>query len=439
MMRVVTAIFSLALAVPCLAAPSEYRNIMPEPKQMRVTGEQVPVAEGNEPLATIIVSPRQRQAQIGADEINERMGRLHAPALPVVKSEDISSLDGVEGLAIVIGRCYGSELAEAVIEECGLDITRDDPGDQGYVIRFVSFRGHRVAFLCGSDAVGSLYAAVTFRWLLERAGERVLATVCDVRDWPDFLWRGTGSLMQMRKSYPVYGSEDPVEALKLHADWMLRHKLNFFGDYFYGSEHVPDTANARWMRDFNAYLRERGMIGEEYQSTNVGYDERDAGNPVFEAMLHTRNLFFSWSHDDLIRRRAREVGEFFKAAGLDCVVLHCPDGGGPINPEMWNNRGQAAIESWGDDRAAADAHLFNIFYEELKAINPRMKIVFVVYPYNAFYLNWEGLKGLYPDMTREQFEAAGREHFRRLGRMLPEDAHICVWLGERKYMDEFRS
>ncbi len=433
----IAALFT-GIAATCFAAPSEYNNIMPEPRQMQITGEQIAVVSSDLPLARIVVSPRQRQAQIGAEEINDRLTSLGSPALPVIEAEDAAALDGAEGLTIVISKCYGSALAEAIIDECDLDVSRDAPGTQGYIIRFVNFRGHRIAFLCGSDPVGSLYAAVTFRWLLERDGDQVLATICSVRDWPDFLWRGTGSLQQMRKSYPVYGARDTAEALKVHADWMLRHKLNFFGDYFYGNEKVPAVANVGWMRPFNAYLRERGMIGEEYQSTNVGYDERDKDDPRFAGMMHTRDLFFSWSDDELIRKRAREIGEFYAAAGLDCVVLHAPDGGGPLNPEMWENRSHADRERWGDDRAAADAHIFGIFYEEIRAANPRARVVFVIYPYSAFYLDWEGLKQHYPEMTREQFESAGREHFRRVSGMLPEDAHICVWLGEREYLNEFR-
>lgn len=440
-MRIVLTLLCAVAVRACLGAPSEYQNIMPEPKQMQVTGEQVPVAEGAAPLATILVSPRQRQAQIGAEEINDRMAFLEGPALPVVETEDPAALSTIAGLAIVISKCYGSQLAEAIIRECRLNITRDDPGEQGYIIRFVNFRGHRVAFLCGSDAIGVLYAAVTFRWLLEREGERVLATVAAVRDWPDFKWRGTGSLMQMNSSYPAAGAtgQARLDALKLHADWMLRHKLNFFGDYVYGGHDVFGPEQIAWMRQFNAYLRERGMMGEEYQSTNVGYDARDKGNPRFEAMMHTRDLYFTWSDDELLRERAAQIGRAFAEANLDTVVLHCPDGGGPINPEMWNNRGQADIERWGNDRAAADAHVFNIFYQEIRKAAPGIRVVFVIYPYNAFYLNWEGLKTYYPEMTREQFEWAGREYFKRIGPMLPEDAHICVWLGERQYMDEFRS
>jgi hypothetical protein len=65
--------------------------------------------------------------------------------------------------------------------------------------------------------------------------------------------------------------------------------------------------------------------------------------------------------------------------------------------------------------------------------------VYVVYPYNAIYLDWEGLKKRYPELTREQFEKSGRLYFKRFASLIPEDVHICVWLGEKGFMDEFRA
>jgi len=443
MKRFAVVVIALAMVAPTFAAPSEYQNLIPEPKQMTVTGEQWLVAEGDAPKATLVIPPREGRAQIGADEINDRLAFLEGPALPVVEGDEVSALEQVQGLPIVIANCYGSDLAKAIIAECKVNVTRDDPGEQGYVIRFVTFRGRKLIFLCGSDRQGTLYAAVTFRWLLEREGDGILATVCSVRDWPDFLWRGTGSLQQMRGSYPAYGQQgdDYVQALRKQIDWMLRRKLNFLGDYAYtGGRDVAYWENHKWwMRDLNSYALARGIIGEAYQSTNVGYDARDKDDPRFAGMHHTRDLFFSWSDDELLGKRTREVGEFYDAAGLQCLVLHPPDGGGPLDPEIWSKRSEQDKERWGDDRAAADAHVFNTFYEEARKHNPHIKVVYVVYPYNAVYLDWEKLKKHYPDLTREQFEKSGRLYFKRFASLIPEDVHICVWLGERKYMDEFRS
>jgi len=439
MRRTLAIIALLTVAVAGYAAGPTYEDMIPQPKQMLIgDGSWVLRGEG-ETAATIVVPPRQPKAAIGAEEVNARIEGLGAEALPVAEVDGPEALpEG--GVAIVIAKCYGSDLAEAIIEECDVQISRDDPGEQGYVIEFVTFRRRPVILLCGSDGQGALYAAVTLRNLLEGDAQGVAAVRASVRDWPDFKWRGTGSVMQMRKSLPVYGKtgEEMVEALKLHVDWMLRAKLNLLGDYLYGREDAMAWADADWVGEINAYARARGIIGEEYQSTNVGYDERDADDPRFEGMMHTRNLLFTWSDDELIRRRAQEIAQVWDDLNLGVAVLHCPDGGGPVNPEMWNDRSEADRERWGDDRAAADAHLFRIFHEEIKKVAPDVEVVFVIYPYNAQYLDWEMLKSRYPDMTREQFNSAGRDYWAALGPKLPKDAAICVWLGEPQYMDRFR-
>ncbi|MBM4043979.1 MAG: hypothetical protein FJ279_02610 [Planctomycetes bacterium] len=440
MLRNVAALLLCTTALAS-AAPTEWQLVLPQPKQMQVTGEQWLVADASGPKATLVIETRQEKAKIGAEEINQRMAALGGPALPVVEAGDASALEKVQGLPIVLATCDASELAKAILAECGVQVTAKDPGIQGYVVRFVTFRGRKLALLCGSEPQGTLYAAVTFRWLLEREGDKFLATVCSVRDWPDFKWRGTSCLHQMRRSYPVYGKEgeEAAKALQSHVDWMLRCKLNFMGDYFFGGETVPPLEMAAWMKELNAYALARGIIGEEYQSTNVGYDGRDKGNPRFAKMQHLGDKFFSWSDDELLRKRAREVGEFYAAAGLQCLVLHPQDGGGPMDPELWSQRSEADKARWGDDRAAADAHVFNIFYEEARKRNPSIKVVYVVYPYSATYLDYEKLKRNWPDLTREAFERNGREYFKRIATLIPQDVHICVWLGERERMDEFRA
>lgn len=435
MRRLIATFALMTIATTAFAASATYEDMIPQPKQMEVARASWDLAG-----ASIVVPPRQPRSAIGAEEINARISDLGAEALPVTESDDPGTLPA-DGVCIVISKCYGSDLAEAIIDECGVRITRDEPGEQGYVIEFVKFRGRRVIFLSGSDPQGALYAAVTFRHLLEGGAEGIGAVRAGVRDWPDFKWRGTGSLMQMRKSRPVYGKtgDEMIDALKLHVDWMLRAKLNLLGDYLYGGEDAMEWADADWVGELNAYARARGIVGEEYNSTNVGYDERDAGDPRFEGMMHTRNLYFTWSDDELIRKRAREIAQVWDRLNLGVAVLHCPDGGGPVNPEMWNNRSEADRERWGDDRAAADAHLFRIFHEEIKRVAPEVKVVFVIYPYSAQYLDWEMLKPRYPELTREQFNAAGRDYWAQLGPQLPEDAAICVWLGEPQYMDRFRA
>lgn len=442
MTRFALLILAVLVAGVALAAPTQWQNIIPQPRSITVTGEQLEIVGPNGPAAVLVLADRNRQTEIAAEEINQRLQSLGLAALPVQLVTEADGLKPIQGLPIVLATCEGSNLARALVKDSKVKLTRTDPGAQGYIISFPRVQGRRVALLAGSDRFGTLYAAVTFRGLIERDGDRGLATVCQVRDWPDFKVRGTGSLQQMRKSLPAYGltGEAFVNALKGQVDWMLRHKLNMLGDYFYGAENVPGVSTAsEWTRPLNDYAAERGFLCEEYQSTNVGTVERDKDNPRFAGMQVVNGMYFTWSDDELIRQRARQIAEFYGAAGINCIVLHCQDGGGVPDPELWSKRSEADKARWGDDRAAADAHVFNIYYEEIRKILPNQTIVFVIYPYSALYLDVEGISKHYPDATVEQIEKTGINYHKRIGPMLPKDIAVCVWLGERKYMDQFRA
>ncbi len=442
MLRRTLTMLAVACTTACQATPTEWRNIIPEPRSITVTGEQVEIVGTAGPAATLVVGDRNRQTEIAAAEINQRLYSLGLAMLPIRLTTAADGLKDITGLPIVLTTCDASDLARSLVAASGARIAPADPGVQGYIIQFPRLAGRTIALLCGSDALGTLYAAVSLRHFIEKDAGRGLLTVGEVRDWPDFKFRGTGSLQQMRKALPVYGSkgEAYVTCLKAQIDWMLRCKLNMLGDYFYGSETVPPVASAaEWMRPLNDYAHERGFLCEEYQSTNVGTTARHKDDPRFAGMQLINGMYFTWSDDELLRKRAREMALFYQAAGLDCVVLHPQDGGGVPDPELWSKRSEADKARWGDDRAAADAHVFSIFYEEFRKLNPRQTIVYVVYPYSAIYFDWDGIRRHYPDVSFEQFRKTGPEYHKRIGSLIPEDVAICVWLGERKYMDEFRA
>ena len=442
MLRPVLTMLAVLSALACEAAPTEWRNIIPEPRSIKVTGQQLEIVTVAGPQATLILGDASRQTQIGAEEINQRLATLGLAPLPVRACASVEDLKSVTGLPIVVATCEASPLARSLVKTAKAKITPTDPGPQGYLIQFPKVGSRQVALLCGSDSLGTLYAAVTLRSFIEKAGDRGLLTVGEVRDWPDFKIRGTGSLQQMRKCLPVYGAkgEDYVKALQGQVDWMLRCKLNMLGDFFYGSEKVPGvTTVAEWVKPINDYAHERGFLCEEYQSTNVGTEAANKNDPRFAGMQVVSGMYFTWSNDELLHQRAREMAAFYQAAGLDCVVLHPQDGGGVPDPELWSKRSEADKARWGDDRAAADAHVFGIYYEEFRKVNPKQTIVFVIYPYSAIYLDVEGIRKYYPEATLAEIEKTGRDYHQRIGKLIPRDVAICVWLGERKFMDEFRA
>ncbi|MBM4078522.1 MAG: hypothetical protein FJ278_02400, partial [Planctomycetes bacterium] len=65
MLRNVAALLLCTTALAS-AAPTEWQLVLPQPKQMQVTGGQWLVADASGPKATLVIETRQEKAKIGA-------------------------------------------------------------------------------------------------------------------------------------------------------------------------------------------------------------------------------------------------------------------------------------------------------------------------------------------------------------------------------------
>jgi len=133
-----------------------------------------------------IVAAAGERAQIGAEEINERIRSLGGEPLPVVPLE--ASLPA--GKLIVIAPCTAKGL---VLPPSAGKVTPTDPGVQGYIIEPTGSGANLRLFLVGSDTLGTLYAAVTTRQLIDRRGGELVLQPARVRDWPDYKYRCNGT------------------------------------------------------------------------------------------------------------------------------------------------------------------------------------------------------------------------------------------------------
>ena len=164
-------------SAPCLAAID---TIIPLPKEIRAVGAPVPLGGFR------IVAAGDERSQIGAAEINQRITELGGEALPV---ESLNGRPPV-GKCIVVAPCTAKEPASI---RPPLEVTPAAPGSQGYVIQPVGSGEDLKLLLVGSDTLGTLYAAVTFRQLIIQQQGRLWIQPAAVRDWPDFKTRCNGA------------------------------------------------------------------------------------------------------------------------------------------------------------------------------------------------------------------------------------------------------
>ena len=448
-MRCVCAAWVILLSARCFAAID---TIIPLPKEIRAVGEPIPL-DGFRILAA-----DDERSQIGAAEINQRIADLGGKALPV------ESLDGhlPAGKCIVVAPCTAEQLASVTPP---LKVTPTDPGRQGYVIQPAGSGEDLKLLLVGSDTLGTLYAAVTFRQLIIQQEAQLWIQPAAVRDWPDFKTRCNGAPFSENLRgdwYAILSAESRgdlakarqlaagwVAAQKRHFDWMLRAKINMAWNRTSidpGDARDRTTVARAALREVHEYGWKRGIEAIDADTTSIGRFPQDKDNPDFNGCVLSKShgKYFCWSRLDYHQRRAERAAQWLADCGYRGYYLHATDSGGWSNPALWDERCDECRKMYGDDHAKADATVFGIYYRAIKQRIPDAKFVAVVYPYTGRYLDPEYIyrdaasamgQG---DAARGVAERATEKltaFLQRLDSLLPPDIAICIRESERKDLD----
>ncbi|HUT94837.1 MAG TPA: LamG-like jellyroll fold domain-containing protein [Thermoguttaceae bacterium] len=430
-------------------------TIIPLPKEIRAVGKPIPL-EGFG-----IVAAGDEQSLIGAAEINQRIVSLGGQPLPV------SRLDGrlPEGRWIVVAPCTAKALAAVTPP---LDVSPDQPGPQGYAIRPTGSDDDLKLLLVGSDSLGTLYAAVTFRQLIIQQEGRLEIQPAAVRDWPDFKTRCNGAPFSENLRGDWYGilsaeakgdvtkarqlAEGWVAAQKRHFDWFLRAKINMAWNRTSidpGDAPEKTTIARAALKEVHDYGWKRGIVAIDADTTSIGRFPRDQDNADFNGCVLSKShgKYFCWSRLDYHQRRAERAAQWLADCGYRGYYLHATDSGGWANPALWDERCDECRKNYGDDHAKADATVFGIYYDAIKQRIPDAKFVAVVYPYTGRYLDPENIyrdaasamgQG---DAARGVAERATEkltDFLERLNSLLPPDIAICIRESERKDLDLVR-
>jgi len=308
------------------------------------------------------------------------------------------------------------------------------------VLRFIERGGTRTILAAGSDELGALYACVSLRWLIEKGAQGPTVSPVNMRDWPDFKWRGAPSMMFAKNA--ARNNDDLAPTVHGFIDWCLRRKLNVLRDYHYFRPGKLPKEPIDWIVDANRYAQERGFLTFEYQSTAL-HDKR-AGKPdpgyVKNAAIVSHNRHFTWADDAALLKRTSAVAKMCADNGFNILGLHPPDGGGVMDPSQFSKRSAYDREHYSDDqRAEADAHVYNMYYREARKLQPRIRIALTVYPYSPIYQDYEHMKQRYPELTPQLYERNVNGYYRRLAKLIPKDVHLFVREGRQDHVKAYRA
>ncbi len=422
---------SAALAPP--QAASADLHVVPIPKQAIALNQQLPLARA----AIVLGKQATAQDKIAAGYINEKLAELGAPELPLCPP----ATPPAEGPRIYLGTPQSNPALAKLLLRYGVKVTPDDPGPQGYVVHFALDETPPVVLLAGSDPQGALYAAATFRMLLEGRGKDVRATAAQIRDWPDFLKRMCGRydrywgiLSVIRKTPPDSPSLEKyvrtfVERNKRRIDWCVNNKINWISlrsllDCTYVEQQTDAVRRA--LREVTDYGRVRGVFFEAAGKSAIDVGQWQGPNrPSWaDEIVHTHGVGYCWSRLDEVRRRARLLAQFARDIGASAYYLHSPDtrGGG------FDRRCPLCRKNFTDaDRPRADAAVMNIFAEEIERLVPGCLITAVLVPYGATL----------DRMAPEEAEAT-LAYWRKANELLRPEIYICVRENRRVNLKAFR-
>ncbi len=460
----------LAAIADTLAAAVDPRawtelDLVPMPKSITLTDRALTLAPDKMVLA-LGANPC-RQAEIGADWINRRIKELNGQPLPIVTTRQIPA----NCAALLIGCQSDNPLVKEAVRNGTLDLGPDHPGPRGYVIR-ARADGAGV-FLAGADAIGALYACVTFAELMQKRGGDIVWRGADVRDWPDIIhmtmggdYTGSSAIPEIAELFSALRHNPQPDAglrgrylaamQSLH-DWMLRRKITSMSyalGHLQGRRMTPRGGDGgEVIREAIAYGRERG-IGALVYAVNpfVGraeiYPELKA-----DALPPGRypDWIRSWSMDGVRRETAGNLARLMGHYGITDIGFHDSDAGGVKNPAQWNDRPEQDRQRWGDDYAAATAHIHRQYYDAIKALHPEMRLHFTIYPYvvevldeetGEWYLRQPYAGGATGPGVRE-LARANKERYevfwKRLHAMVPPDVSFCVRETKSAPMEKFRA
>ncbi len=395
------------LLVGCLACAAAWSGekalVLPLPRKMLDHGDSLSVPTNG--AVSIADCAGVRQAEIAAGEFEKCLRGLSFHGN--IRAGAGAETDALRVILALAGSRH--ELVARFRSENGAPEVPDHP--QGYLLHCgVKPAWRNTVLVQGGGPAGLLYGVMSLNQLCRGDACAVTVARADLEDYPSFATRMLAELhMPRNRKIDTYKTPaQKIQACKDAIDFMLARKVNGFHLYRdilpgIGQQDVfrlaPDElAGLAWLREVTDYGRDRGMLFLMYVSSAVATEDEARDNPRLQGLMNLRGKLFTWSDDELLEKRARELAEIAEVVGVDIIKLHFPD---TVN-ENWPNRSVLDRERFGDDRPRADAHVALLYQRVFQEIKPGLRAVCSIHPYTGYYLRFP----YFEDYLRRFSEAA---------------------------------
>ncbi len=367
-------------------------SLIPTPRQARFSGENPKCHAAGKTCRILLCGKTDAQAEFAVEFLRTRLEKMAGARWRVVRAaaKDVSGACHTDLLL-----CADGNTALAALVGKDLANLEGLAAQQGYAIRSAA---DRPGILYACSSVGLLYAVATLLQLVREESRDLLLDNVEVKDWPEFEYRGNNWLL----ANELFGwSYDRGDGLKAYENRIVRkldlcvlYKINLIGfdGFGWNPERFPGygalmrrLARAARLRgiklEFGGYGSGYGLQGA-YDGTifrnRKRYPEGEiygcCGMPGISHSETSRTMGTCLGNRALLKGKQEELVAFVKAVEPGMLYIHNLDAMGiKESAEVWKMRCPACRKKWPSDEVVTVdgmAGAFASFYDALaKAVN----------------------------------------------------------------------
>ena len=368
--------------------------ILPQPRQLAWTGRPFVMT----PATKIAHSDKGYMGGVAEDFVEHVRETCGMSLKRVPLADELKTNPTLAG-CIAVGDVQNSPAMRAIVAREKLKVTRDDPGQQGYVL----IVGPQRVLIAGSgeDHVGAFYGLTSLKQILswDDAG-RLTAAGCRVRDWPN------GQLRDMIAGFTDYLRLDDEFRRTMKAFAFI--KINGLYGGRYGCDPYDDAARRKWeairrFADTRGFLI-MGSFGGGSGSTGwpIGtekHDDEDKKYLMEKTDISRLNVCpsSSWGYRQLLKQVDR--GMYDSMHDAEAAMLDLDEMGHISSGSRWNADRRTRRRNLTGDRLLYE--YICRYYDGLRRRGVKMDTIDCMLTKDAQGDRFHNMSGCYPYIPRD--------------------------------------
>jgi hypothetical protein len=236
---------TLAVSYAPVRAASAPCRLVPAPQQVQWSPDAAIALPAGQ-VAIVVGAQATEPERYAADMLRGTVARRYKVDWPVATEGSDRQRFSVE---LLLGQRTTHAELDAACTKAKVELSKDSPGHDGYVIQFAQADNRQLVIVGGSNARAVIYGADTLFQLIASQGQEMSMLRAGIRDWPSIPWRGRPETTMQHYFRPG------------ELDCYAMSRINFIDlrEGIYATE-PGEKLNADTVKRTVAEARKRGMV-----------------------------------------------------------------------------------------------------------------------------------------------------------------------------------